>query len=164
MKTSEFLALLNAHADKALVFEYKAGSYVGANYHITEVKNVTIDAVDCGAGVDFWKETIIQLWESPSEQDKRDYMTASKALGILNKVDGIKPMEKDVEVKFEYSNDQFHTAQLFVNDFELNANQLVLKLGVTQTDCKAKDACGVPVEMATASQSAGSCAPGGGCC
>ena len=113
MKTHEFLSLLKAHHKKHLLFEYRPGALVSANYHITEVKNITIDAVDCGAGTDFWKETIIQLWESPEEIGKRDYMSAGKALSILNKVDKIKPMERDVEVKFEYSNPNFHTAQLF---------------------------------------------------
>jgi len=162
MKTKEFLSLLKEHPNKSLLFEYKAGHFVGANYHITEIKNITVDSVDCGAGIDFWKETIIQLWESPTEKDKRDYMTAFKALGILNKVDSIKTMEKNAEVKFEYSNANFHTAQLFANDFELANNQLILKLNTEPTDCKAKDTCGVPVEMETTE--AGSCAPGSGCC
>lgn len=162
MKTKEFLSLLKEHQNKSLLFEYKEGHYVGANYHITEIKNITIDSVDCGAGTDFWKETIIQLWESPTEKDKRDYMTANKALDILNKVDSIKTMEKNAEVKFEYSNPNFHTAQLFANDFELVENQLVIKLNIQPTDCKAKDTCGVPVEMEATDTS--SCAPGSGCC
>jgi hypothetical protein len=162
MKTNEFLSLLKEHSNKSLLFEYKTGHFVGANYHITEIKNITIDSVDCGAKTDFWKETIIQLWESPEEKDKRDYMSADKALEILIRVDAIKPMEKDVEVKFEYSNADFHTAQLFVNDFDINDNRLIMKLGVEQTDCKAKDECGVPVEVEM--QEGEACAPGGGCC
>ncbi|WP_411029670.1 DUF6428 family protein [Spongiimicrobium sp. 3-5] len=161
MQTKELLALLQEHQNKSLLFEYKPGQTVGANYHITEVKNVTIDSVDCGAGVDFWKETIIQLWESPSEIEKTTYMSAYKALGILQKVNKIKPMEMDTEVKFEYSNASFHTAQLFVNDFQLNNDALVIKLGVKKTDCKAKETCGVP-ELETSA--ANSCAPGSGCC
>ena len=38
----------------------------------------------------------------------------------------------------------FHTAQLFVNDYEIRGNNLLLKLAVEQTDCKAKELCGVP--------------------
>ena len=163
MKTNEFLVLLQEHPNKKLLFEYAPGNFVGHNYHITEVKNITIDSVDCGAGVDFWKETIIQLWESPDEKDSLEYMTAFKALGILNKVDKIKPMERAVEVKFEYSNERFHTAQLFVNDFSISTNQLIMKLGVKQTDCKAKETCGAPVETAIQS-GAPSCAPDSGCC
>lgn len=163
MKTSEFLSLLREHPNKSLVFEYQTGKNVGANYHITEVKNITVDSVDCGAGTDYWKETIIQLWESPTEKDKRDYMSAYKAMGILSKVDRIKPMVKEAEVKFEYSNAHFHTAQLFVNDHTIKVDTLLMHLGVEQTDCKAKETCGVP-EMSVQENSSNACAPGSGCC
>ncbi|MEP3207980.1 MAG: DUF6428 family protein [Maribacter sp.] len=162
MTTNEFLTLLKEHPNKSLLFEYRNGHFVGANYHITEIKNITIDAVDCGAKTDFWKETIIQLWESPKEKDKREYMSSYKALGILNKVDAIKPMEKNVEVKFEYSNPNFHTAQLSVHGFDISADQIIMKLAVELTDCKAKDECGVPV--AVGDEASNSCAPGSGCC
>lgn len=162
MKTNEFLSLLQENPNKSLLFEYKEGQFVGANYHITEIKNITVDSVDCGAGVDFWKETIIQLWESPDEHEKEEYMSAYKALGILNKVDSIKPMEKEVEVKFEYSNPKFHTAQLFVNDFTIDQNNLIMKLSIEKTDCKARETCGVSVE--TESKEEACCTPGGGCC
>ncbi|MEH6513712.1 DUF6428 family protein [Maribacter arcticus] len=161
MKTNEFLALLNENLEKSLMFEYAPGLLVGANYHITEVKNITIDSVDCGAGTDFWKETIIQLWESPEELGKRDYMVVEKALSILNRVDKIKPMEKDVEVKFEYSNALFHTAQLFVLSYQIKDNNLLLHLGVEKTDCKAKETCGVSENEEVMESS---CAPGSGCC
>ena len=162
MKTKEFLSLLKDNTDKNLLFEYKPGAMVGANYHITEIKNISIDSVDCGAGVDFWKETIIQLWESPMEKDKKEYMTAYKALAILNKVDKIKPMEKEVEVKFEYSNTSFHTAQLFVLSYSIKDNNLLFHLGVEKTDCKAKETCGIPEPTEELLTSA--CAPGSGCC
>jgi len=164
MQTQEFLSLLKENPNKSLLFEYKEGKAVGANYHITEVKNVTIDSVDCGAGSDFWKETIVQLWESPKEMDKKEYMSAFKALGILNKVDKIKPMERNVEIKFEYSNANFHTAQLFVNDYIVEDEKLLMKLGVQKTDCKAKEACGVPVESTVEENKEACCSPSGGCC
>ena len=162
MKTNEFLNLLKENPNNNLLFEYKPGHFVGANYHITEIKNITIDSVDCGAETDFWKETVIQLWESPDEHDKEEYLSTNKALGILNKVDSIKPMEKDVEVKFEYSNTEFHTAQLFVNDFVLEQNKLIMKLAIEKTDCKARETCGVP--ETTESKEEACCAPGGNCC
>ena len=162
MKTKEFLSLLEQHSNKSLLFEYKSGHFVGANYHITEVKNIAIESVDCGAGTDFWKETIIQLWESPKEKNTIEYMSANKALDILTKVDSMRPMEKEVEVKFEYSNPNFHTAQLFVSDFELSKDQLILKLSIEQTDCKAKEACGVPAEVTSEAEPC--CSPESGCC
>jgi hypothetical protein len=161
MNTSDFITLLAEHQDKSLLFEYAPGMLVGTNYHITEVKHVTIDAVDCGAGTDFWKETIIQLWESPNELGKPDYMSTSKALSILRKVGTIKNYEMDAAIKIEYGNTMFHTTQLHITDFEINEEQLILKLTVNPTDCKAKETCGVPEINTT---EATSCAPGSGCC
>ena len=68
----------------------------------------------------------------------------------------------DAELRIEYSNANFHTAQLFVNDFEIRGTNLLFKLASQPTDCKAKEACGIqPMEGVS---DAGSCAPGSGCC
>lgn len=165
MKTEQFLTLLATHQNSALLFEYSPNKLVGANYHITEVKHLTVDSVDCGAQTDSWHETIVQLWESPMETLKTDYMSAYKALAILKKVGNIKPYVLDAEVKFEYSNTSFHTAQLFVNDFELKDNNLIMKLAVEKTDCKAKTLCGVAdrVEELVKSEEP-CCSPEGNCC
>ena len=161
MKTQEFLQILESNTNTSLLFEYTSGQLVGANYHITEVKHVSVDSVDCGGQIDAWNETIIQLWESPSELGK--YMTSHKALEILNTVGKIKTYDLNSEVKIEYSNSLFHTAQLFVSDFELSNGKLLFKLDIEKTDCKAKEICGVnePVELASEGSS---CAPGSGCC
>lgn len=162
MQTKELLETLESHKNKSLLFEYRQGKFVNANYHITEIKNTIVDSVDCGARTDYWKETVIQLYESPVEKDKKEFMTVGKALSILNRVDKIKPMAREAEVKFEYSNDNFHTAQLFVNDLLWNDNELVLKLAVEKTDCKAKETCSIPEEVV--SDAVVSCVPGSGCC
>lgn len=166
MKTQELLNVLNQHKNKSLLFEYAPNLLVGANYHITEVKHITIDSVDCGAQTDAWKETVIQLWESPSELGKTEYMTVLKALGILNKVGKIKTYNGDAEVKFEYGNANFHTAQLFVNDFEIRNNNLIFKLAIEKTDCKAKGICGVPEEVQVIDNTSDEpcCSPTGNCC
>tara|TARA_R110001632_G_scaffold155584_3_gene273766 strand:- start:559 stop:1047 length:489 start_codon:yes stop_codon:yes gene_type:complete len=162
MKTSDFLSLLQDHQDKSLLFEYAPNLLVGANYHITEVKHITVDSIDCGGKVDAWKETIVQLWESPGELGKTKFMSALKAMEILAKVGQLKHYNMDAELKIEYSNAHFHKAQLFVNDFEIRGNNLLVKLAIDQTDCKAKELCGV-LEPAM-SEEEGSCTPGGGCC
>ncbi|MDX1314815.1 MAG: DUF6428 family protein [Eudoraea sp.] len=162
MKTREFIELLEQHPGKSLLFEYRHGETVAPNYHITEIKNVSIDAVDCGAGSDFWKETVIQLWESPVEKETRSYMSAYKAMSIINRVDKIKPLQKDAVIKFEYGNDSFHTAQLPVMGVEIGERQLRIKLVPDITDCKAKSDCGIPEEAVAVSSS--QCTPGGGCC
>ena len=169
MKTQEFFDLLGQHTSKDLLFEYAPNQFVGANYHITEVKHITVDSVDCGAQTDAWKETIVQLWESPLEKGKTDYMTVLKAQGILNKVGRMKPYVNDAEIKMEYSNANFHTAQLFVNDFEIQDNNLIIKLAIQKTDCKAKELCGVPDAVVNIAEKVvekveACCTPEGGCC
>lgn len=164
MKTQEFFNVLEQNIDKSLLFEYKPNELVGANYHITEVKHIAVDSVDCGAQTDAWKETIIQLWESPSEKGKTEYMSAFKAIDILKKVGTMKPYDLASEVKFEYSNETFHTAQLFVNDFEIQGNNLIVKLAIEKTDCKAKELCGVPEVSETSSSNEPCCSPDGNCC
>lgn len=166
MKTQEFFSLLEQQQDKALLFEYASNLIVGANYHITEVKHITIDAVDCGSQTDNWKETIVQLWESPYEIGKTEYMSVYKALAILKKVGKMKPYALDAEIKFEYSNANFHTAQLFVNNIEIKNNMLIVKLAIEKTDCKAKELCGVPEKVLQTANEASEpcCSPEGNCC
>lgn len=165
MKTQDLFTVLESNKDKSLLFEYAPNLLVGANYHITEVKHVAIDSVDCGAQTDSWNETVIQLWESPNELDKTEYMSVYKALAILKKVERMKPFDLASEIKFEYNNATFHTAQLFVNDFEIRHNNLIFKLAVEKTDCKAKSTCGISKvpEMASA-ESEPCCSPSGNCC
>ncbi len=169
MKTQEFFNVLEENKDKSLLFEYAPNLLVGANYHITEVKHIVVDSVDCGAQTDSWKETIIQLWESPLELRKTEYMSVFKASAILKKVGEMKPYDLDSEVKFEYSNSNFHTAQLFVNDFEIQDQNLILKLVIEKTDCKAKALCGVPEKVVNIAEDIvekveSCCSPSSGCC
>ncbi|WP_136482125.1 DUF6428 family protein [Cognatitamlana onchidii] len=163
MKTLDFFNLLEGNKEKSLLFEYAPGLLVGANYHITEVKHVVVDAIDCGSQADSWKETIVQLWESPKEIGKTEYMTVFKALSILKKVGAMKPYVLDAELKLEYSNSNFHTAQMFVDDYNIQGSHLIVKLAIEKTDCKAKELCGV-TEEEQAKNEASCCTPGSGCC
>ncbi|WP_248724357.1 DUF6428 family protein [Seonamhaeicola sp. ML3] len=164
MKTQELFNILEQNQGKSLCFEYAPNLMVGTNYHITEVKHIAVESVDCGANADSWNETIIQLWESPSEIEKTNYMSVYKALGILKKVGKMKSYRLDAEVKFEYSNETFHTAQLFVNDYEIQGTNLIFKLAVEKTDCKAKETCGIPEDKLTMEPTNACCSPSSGCC
>ena len=43
MKTNEFLSILNQNTTIAIMFDYALGKLVAAYYHITEIKNISID-------------------------------------------------------------------------------------------------------------------------
>ena len=164
MKTSELLEILETNPDKRLLFEYQPGRFVDKNYHITEVKNIRIESVDCGAREDAWNETVIQLWESPKENEDRDYMSIYKAMGILKKVDKMRPMDREAVVKFEYSNPEFHTSQLEVTGYTVREGRLIFILHTQPTDCKAKEDCGLPEQVAVQSADEACCDPKSGCC
>ena len=85
MKTKEFLNIIESNLDKHLIFEYAPAKWVGANYHITEVKNTTINYVDCGGKADAWQETVVQLWEDQMGIGKRKYLKTKKAVEIFTK-------------------------------------------------------------------------------
>ena len=162
MNTEDFFTLLTNHKNHLLYFQYQPQKWVGNHYHITEVKHVTIDSVDCGSGTDQWNETIIQLWESPLEKDKKNPMSVLKALGILKKVGQMKPYDPNATLKFEYGNNNFHATQLPVSSYTIQDNKLIINLAIQQTDCKAKDACGIPTTKVANFETV--CAPGSGCC
>ena len=164
MKTNELLQILETHPDKRLLFEYLPGRFVNKNYHITEVKNTRIESVDCGARVDAWNETVIQLWESPEENEARDYMSIYKAMGILKKVDQMRPMDREAVVKFEYSNPEFLTSQLEVSGYTVRDGKLIFVLHSQPTDCKAKEDCGVPEAASVHTAEEPCCDPKSGCC
>ena len=157
----DFIDILSENNTKELLFEYISGILVPANYHITEVKSIHIDSVDCGGQSSSWDETIIQLWESPTEIGKKDFMKVTKALQILKTVSKVKPFKLSSIVKIEYGNPQFHASHLEIQKIKTTDNQLIMSLVVPQTDCKAKELCGVP-EPSQNLQNA--CAPGSGCC
>ena len=163
MKTKELLNFLQENKNKELLFEYKENRYAGANYHLTEVKNVTFETVDCGGKANDWKETHIQLWESPSEVGKEYYITTDKALSILNRVDSIRPLWLETEVKVEFGNADFHISVLSIENTVLKNDKVIVKLFADETGCKAPDLCGVPEkELQVSTESC--CNPKSGCC
>jgi hypothetical protein len=60
-----------------------SGRHLRAGFHITEVKRLRIESIDCGANSDNWSETVIQLLDVEGEEENR--MTADKFLSILSK-------------------------------------------------------------------------------
>lgn len=141
MKIQTFLNTLKRNLNKELLFEYAPDTFVNANYHITEIKNTTIESVDCGGKTNLWKETIVQLWESPLEVGKRTFMTASKAIEIFERVNTIKPLQLNTEIKIEYGNKLFHTANLLIHTMVENDKSIIVKLHEDSTQCKASIAC-----------------------
>ncbi len=167
MKVKELLSILKENKNKELLFEYSENKYAGTNYHLTEVKNVAFETVDCGGTVNDWKETHIQLWESPTEIGKDYYITTDKALAILERVNSIRSLWLETEVKVEFGNNDFHTSVLSIENMISDKKTVTVKLFTNKTECKALEAWGVSensLTVATENEEASCCDPNGGCC
>ena len=158
MKTAQFIQLLETNTNKALLFEYLPNQFAKANYHLTEIKKVHFDTVDCGGNPNEWHETQMQLWESPKEIGKTDFMTTDKILSIFKKVDSIKLLRLETELKVEYGNENFHTSVMKIKGFKNTDKQLIIQLFEEKTLCKA------PSEPSENKKETACCTPTSGCC
>ena len=155
MKLSEVKAKLDKLTE--LKFKLPNGDYVASHFHVTEVGQISKSFIDCGGVIRHEKKVAFQLWEA---NDYNHRLHPEKLVAIvdlsINKL-GI----EDSEVEVEY---QGPTIQKYGLDFK---NDEFL-LTSTQTDCLAKDNCGIPIEKLKVDLSAmaaeNCCTPGGGCC
>lgn len=160
MKTKAFLDLLENNPEKELVFEYGTDQFVPNAYHITEIKNVHIESVDCGGNAHDFDQTIVQLWVDGKEVQERS-MTASKAKKIFDIVDNVKPLDITSPIFFEWGNTGLATSTYDITEISESSEKIVVKLFVPPVQCKPKSLALAGVETG---ETGGCCAPGGGCC
>ena len=138
-------------------FQLPNGTLVPNHFHVTEVGKITKHFIDCG-GTERNEEVVnFQLWNA-NDYDHR--LHPGKLLSIIElseKVLGI----KDLEIEVEYQADT-------IGKFGLEFDGEHFLLTNKQTDCLAKDSCGIPAEkpkLQFSEMPAGnSCEPGSGCC
>src|SRR5438128_10926838 len=112
MKTTEFISTLSAAPGNRLIFADVDGRAVHSGYHLTELKDASVETVDCGGQTNRWQETIVQLWV-PADLDD-DYMTAAKFLKIFDKVRGMIALDIDAEIRIEYGDENFFPSTYYV--------------------------------------------------
>ena len=152
---------LSGQAQRPLEFWLNGELLVGPGYHVTEVKAVTIEAMDCGGKANAWRETVIQLMDGNAEEAKAGFMTNRKFLAIYDRVTKKIPVRDEAEVRFEYGNAQSPALQYHVGQIEAHPERVIVHLQTPGVQCKAGDACGTPSE---ASGQTDGCGPASGCC
>ena len=115
----------------------KKNQFVPKSYHITEVKNVHIESVDCGGRPDTYFQTIIQLWVNP-EEFSAQYLSTNKALKIMDTVDQVKPIRLNTEIFFEWGHGGLATSNYTVKSISNEENRVIVQLSVPATVCKPK--------------------------
>lgn len=137
--TQAFLETITAHSEAPLVFNLESQPLVGAGYHVTEVKAVLIEAMDCGGQADTWRETVVQLSDGSAEEATKGYMTVQKFLSIYGKAAAAVPVRGASELRFEYGNSERPAIQYFIAEVKLEAAGLSVNLTSPGVTCKAND-------------------------
>lgn len=156
MKLSEIKKILKTVV--AISFKLPNGELVPSHFHVTEVGNVSKRFIDCGGTLREENAINFQLW---NENDYDHRLHPGKLLHIIELSEKVLKLE-DHEIEVEYQGD---TIGKFGLDFDGTHFLLITK----QTNCLAKDKCGItepkPKKNLSELQSeASSCASGSGCC
>lgn len=155
MKLSEIKHILN-QVEK-IAFQLPNGELVPKHFHVTEVGKITKHFIDCGGTVRNEEVVNFQLWNANDYDHRLHPDKLLKIIELSEQKLGI----GDLEIEVEY---QAETIGKFGLDYDGSNFLLTTK----QTDCLAKDQCGVPTTKPKIKisdiQSANSCSPGGGCC
>ena len=130
-------------------FKLPDGTQIPEHFHVTEVGLVTKHFIDCGGTERTDKVVNFQLWEA-DDYDHR--LAAEKFLNILNLSEKVIGKNDDLEVEVEYQ-------QATIGKFGLAFDGSNFILTNKQTDCLAKESCGIPDK---AQKSA--CSPASDCC
>lgn len=138
-------------------FQLPDGTTVPEHFHVTEVGKVSKHFIDCG-GTERLEEVVnFQLWTA---QDYDHRLSAQKLSDIISLSERVLSLE-DLPIEVEYQGETIGKYGL-----EYNGAQFVLT--TKQTDCLAKDNCGIPQEKPkvrlSTLQSQSTCDPSSGCC
>jgi hypothetical protein len=147
------------HLDQVeeLTFVLPNGTYVPPHFHLTEVASVSKKFVDCGGTMRDESLISFQLW-SADDYDHR--LAPCRAYGIVERAqEALGFGNLDIEV--EYQGDT-------IGRYGLEFDNGRFLLSPKQTDCLAKDKCGItepqPVSVSVAESSGSCCSPDSGCC
>ncbi|NCO63805.1 MAG: hypothetical protein GW817_01875 [Flavobacteriales bacterium] len=142
---------------ETIAFQLPNGQLVPSHFHVTEVGKITKHFIDCGGTVRKEEVVNFQLWNA---NDYNHRLHPEKLLNIIElseKVLGI----SDLDIEVEY---QDTTIGKFGLDFDGTHFLLTTK----QTDCLAKNSCGIPSEKPKVKlsdlQKEPCCSPNGNCC
>jgi hypothetical protein len=156
MKLSEIKAHL-ATAE-AVNFQLPDGSFVPEHFHVTEVGLIDKHFIDCGGMERREMVANFQLWNADDMEHRLKPQKLIDIIALSEKVLGM----PDLDIEVEY---QSHT----IGKYDLGFNGKDFVLLSKQTDCLAKDNCGIPeskqkINLSELGQTNQSCAPGGKCC
>ena len=139
-----------------IYFQLPSKALVPSHFHVTEVAKLEKHFVDCGGHFRKEEKICLQLWQA-NDYDHR--LHPEKLIGIISTAQHSLNL-KNVEVEVEY---QGNTIETYTLDFKDGIFYLVAK----QTDCLAKEQCGIPEKkpkLRLNQLTTNPCEPNSGCC
>ncbi len=143
---------------ETIAFQLPDGSLVPNHFHVTEVGKVTKHFIDCGGVVRNEEVANFQLWEANDYDHRLHPEKLIHIIELSEKVLGIEDL--DIEVEYQGTT---------IGKYGLDFNGTNFLLMTKQTDCLAKDNCGVPeglqnVSLSDLQKVESCCDPSTGCC
>ncbi|WP_149273640.1 DUF6428 family protein [Pareuzebyella sediminis] len=142
---------------ETISFKLPNGDLVPEHFHVTEIGKITKHFIDCGGKIRNEEVVNFQLWDA---NDYNHRLHPEKLIHIINLSESALNIE-DLDIEVEY---QGQTIQKFALDFD----GVYFLLTPKQTDCLAKDQCGVDPEKPNLklaeAHKAPYCEPNSGCC
>lgn len=156
MKLSEIKSKLKEL--DTIAFELPDGTLVAPHFHVTEVGKVSKHFIDCGGIIRHEEVANVQLWEA---NDYNHRLHPEKLLNIIELAERLLHIG-NLDIEVEYQGD---TIEKYNLDFEGKHFLLTTK----QTDCLAKDKCGIPsqklkMRLSELQSQPSKCSPNSGCC
>ncbi len=145
------------HMD-SIGFQLPNGTFVESHFHVTEIGKITKHFIDCGGTVRLEEVVNFQLWNA-NDYDHR--LHPEKLVHIIELSQKTLDISDDLEVEVEYQGQS-------IEKYGLDFNGQSFLLTTKQTDCLAKDQCGLPAEKPKVKlselQGQAKCEPNSGCC
>ena len=139
-----------------LTFVLPNGSYVAPHFHLTEVGEITKNYVDCGGTVREEKNANFQLWAADDYDHRLKPQKVIDIIEMAEKEIGLDNLEIEVEYQSET-----------IGKYGLEFQEGRFLLTTIQTDCLAKEKCGIPEAQPVnkvQTENSSCCSPDSGCC
>jgi hypothetical protein len=158
MKLSEIKKELNSLT--TIAFQLPNGELVPNHFHVTEVGKVTKHFIDCGGTIRNEEIANFQLWEATDYDHRLHPEKLVQIIELSEKVLHIPDLEIEVEYQMKDT----------IGKFNLDFDGTNFLLTSKETNCLAKDNCGIPAEKIKTKigewkeKKTSCCAPNSGCC
>lgn len=137
LNLAEFAEVLNLNPTAKLAFVLPEGQRIPPHFHVTEVGCIEKRFIDCGGTQRQSKSCQLQLWSSVDLDHRLQAAKLAKILDLAQPILG----SLDLPVDVEYG--ESVAASYSVSHFAVVFGTIEFHLVGRQTDCLAKDKCGI---------------------